>query len=125
MFNWVANYTYHRYSEMIPDVQIVQRDLEGRFLADQPRIDAAAVALYEKSPELAIDYLTEYSCRVADATVDRWRKLGEDLLVKYMDGNLKDEHGHVHHPGYPESWYRKVVEETGDHLKYKELEKKE
>jgi len=125
VFNWVANYTYHRYSEMIQDVQIVQRDLEGRLLADQPRIDAAAVALYEKSPEHAIDYLTEYSCKVADATVVRWRKLGEDLLVKYMDGNLKDELGHVHHPGYPESWYRKVVEETGDHLKYKELETEE
>ncbi|MCK4537284.1 MAG: C69 family dipeptidase [Candidatus Krumholzibacteria bacterium] len=124
-FNWVSNYAYSRYSEMIKDIIIVQRDLEGKSLADQSVIDAAAAALFEKSPGLAIDYLTEYSCKVADATVARWRRLGEDLLVKYMDGNLKDELGNVKHPGYPESWYRKVVEETGDHLLLRELEKNE
>ncbi|MBU8921832.1 MAG: C69 family dipeptidase, partial [Bacteroidales bacterium] len=124
-FNWVSNYAYSRYSEMIGDIIIVQRDLEGKFLADQSVIDDAAASLFEKSPGLAIDYLTEYSCRTADATVARWRRLGEDLLVKYMDGNLKDELGNVKHPGYPESWYRKVVEETGDHLLLKELEKDE
>ena len=122
VFNWVSNYTYSRYSEMIVDVRLLQAELEGTYLADQPRIDAAATALYEQSPNLAIDYVTEYSCRTADATVDRWRQLGTDLIVKYMDGNLKDELGNVKHPGYPESWYKKVSEATGDHLKYKKLE---
>lgn len=125
VFNWVANYTYSRYSEMIVDVRLLQAELEGKALADQPRIDAAAAALYEKSPNLAIDYVTEYSCTTADATVDRWRTLGTDLIVKYMDGNLKDELGNVKHPGYPESWYRKVSGATGDHLKYKKLEGEE
>ena len=125
VFNWVSNYTYSRYSEMIVDVRLLQAELEGTYLADQPRIDAAAAALYEQSPNLAIEYVTEYSCRTADATVDRWRTLGTDLLVKYMDGNLKDELGNVKHIGYPESWYRKVSEATGDHLKYKPLEGEE
>jgi hypothetical protein len=107
---------------MIVDIRLVQRELEGTYLADQPRIDEAAETLYKQSPNLAIDYLTDYSCRTADATVERWRRLGTDLLVKYMDGNLKDELGNVKHPGYPESWYRKVAGETGDHLKYKPLE---
>jgi dipeptidase len=125
VFNWVSNYTYLRYSEMIVDVRLLQAELEGKYLADQPRIDEAAAALYEQSPNLAIDYVTEYSCRTADATVDRWRRLGTDLLVKYMDGNLKDELGNVKHIGYPESWYRKVSGATGDHLKYKPLEGEE
>ncbi|MBN2069954.1 MAG: C69 family dipeptidase [Candidatus Krumholzibacteriota bacterium] len=125
VFNWVSNYAYSRYSEIIPDIQVVQRDLEGKYLADQKRIDESALTLYEQSPGLAIDYLTDYSCSAADGTVKRWRKLGEELLVKYMDGNLKDELGNVSHPGYPESWYRKVVDETGDHLRYLELEKGE
>ena len=125
VFNWVSNFAYSRYSDMIRDIRIVQRGLEGSFIASQDGIDQAASALYKQSPRLAVDYLTDYSCRTADATVARWRKLGEDLLVKYMDGNLKDEMGHVHHPSYPESWYREIVDDAGDRLLYRELEKKE
>ncbi|MBN2184522.1 MAG: C69 family dipeptidase [Candidatus Krumholzibacteriota bacterium] len=125
VFNWVSNFAYSRYSEIIPDILIIQRDLEGKYLADQKRIEDSALALYKQSPGLAIDYLTDYSCRVSDGTVKRWKKLGEDLLVKFMDGNLKDELGNVSHPGYPEAWYRKIADETGDHLKLLELESKE
>ncbi|MCK4236450.1 MAG: C69 family dipeptidase [Candidatus Krumholzibacteria bacterium] len=125
VFNWVANYAYSRYSDMIRDIQVVQRDLEGSFLSEQPVIDKAALALYEQSPGLAVDYLTEYSCRIGNATVGRWKKLGEDLIVKYMDGNIKDELGKVTHPGYPESWYRKITEESGEHFQHKALETEE
>jgi dipeptidase len=125
VFNWVANFAYGRYSEMVVDIRLLQRELEGAYLADIPRVDAAAMALYEKSPQLAIDYVTDYSTRTADSTVDRWRTLGTDLIVKFMDGNMKDELGNVKHIGYPESWYRKVSEATGDHLKYKPLEGEE
>ncbi len=123
VFNWVANYAYSRYVDMIRDIQVVQRDLEGSFLAAQPRIDEAALALYKQSPGLAIDYLTEYSCTTAQNTVARWRTLGEDLLVKYMDGNVKDELGHVTHPKYPDSWYRTIVEDAGERLKQTEYKK--
>jgi hypothetical protein len=53
--------------------------------------------------------------------VKRWKELGEFLIYKYLDGNVKDEHGKVTHPGYPKSWYKKIVDETGDHLKTIEL----
>ncbi len=49
-FNRVANYAYSRYSDMIVDIRRVQRELEGRFLAESKDVDAAAVALYEQSP---------------------------------------------------------------------------
>jgi len=125
VFNWVSNYAYSRYCDMIKDIQVVQRELEGKYLADQPEIEKAALALYKKAPQLAIDYLTDYSCKVGNATVKRWKKLGESLLVKYMDGNVKTELGHVTHPGYPKSWYRKIVQETGDHFKMRRLEGEE
>ncbi|MFZ5515477.1 MAG: C69 family dipeptidase [Candidatus Zhuqueibacterota bacterium] len=120
---WVFNnYTYSRYSDMIVDVQKVQRELEGRFLADQAGIEKAALELFNKSPRLAVDYLTEYSVKTGNETVKRWKKLGEFLIYKYLDGNVKNELGKVTHPGYPQSWYRTIVKETDDHFKMKKLE---
>lgn len=122
VFNFVSNFSYLRYCDMIKDVQKVQRELEGKFLADQPEIEKAALTLYNKSPQLARDYLTDYSVKLGSSTVKRWMKLGEFLLYKYLDGNVKDELGKVTHPGYPESWYRRIVEENGEHFEMKKLE---
>ncbi len=123
VFNYVSNFAYLRYNDMIKDVRRVQRELEGGFLADQVEIEAAALALYKQSPRLAADYLTEHSLRCAEYTIQQWRKLGEFLLYKYLDGNVKDELGKVKHPGYPESWYQKVAAATGDNLAMRKLER--
>ena len=119
VFNFVSNFAYSRYSDMIKDIQVVQRELEGKFMAMQPEVDKAALELYNRAPQLARDYLTEYSVKQGDETVKRWKKLGEFLLFKYLDGNVKDELGKVTHPGYPKSWYEHVAKETGDKLKVK------
>ncbi|MFQ6093111.1 MAG: dipeptidase [bacterium] len=121
VFNFVSNFTYLRYCDMIKDVQKVQRELEGTFLANQPQIEKAALSFYETAPQLAIDYLTKYSVKQGDAVTKRWRRLGEHLIYKYLDGNVKDELGQVTHPGYPESWYRRIVEENGEHFKVKKI----
>ncbi|MCK4639873.1 MAG: C69 family dipeptidase [Candidatus Marinimicrobia bacterium] len=125
VFNFVSNYCYLRYSDMIKDVQIVQRELEGKFMADQADVEELTLKLYNESPQLAIDYLTEYSVNLGNSTVKRWKKLGEFLIYKYLDGNVKDELGNVKHPGYPKSWYRKIVDETGSHFKMIKLENEE
>ncbi len=125
VFNFVANYTYSRYSDMIQDVQLVQRELEGNFLAKQAETEAAALKLYRQSPELAREYLTKYSCEMAAYTVKRWKKLGEHLIFKYLDGNVKNEKGKVTHPGYPEEWRKRVADSTGDKLKSIQWKKKE
>jgi dipeptidase len=122
VFNFVSNYAYLRYSDMIKDIQKVQRELEGNFLADQPQIEEAALTLYKQSPQIARDYLSDYSVKLGESTVKRWKKLGEFLIYKYLDGNVKNELGNVTHPGYPESWYRHIVNETGDHFKMKKIE---
>jgi dipeptidase len=119
VFNFVSNYAYLRYSDMIKDIQKIQRELEGTFLADQTQIEEAALTLYKQSPLLARDYLSDYSVKLGDSTVKRWKKLGEFLIYKYLDGNVKDEMGNVTHPGYPELWYRRIVNENSDHFKMK------
>ncbi len=122
VFNFVSNYTYSRYSDMIKDVQKVQRELEGNFLMMQTDIEKEALALYATSPERARAYLTEYSKKQAATTVERWKKLGETLIFKYLDGNPKDEYNRPTHPANSDDWYRKIVKETGDSKKVKTIE---
>jgi dipeptidase len=122
VFNFVANYAYSRYRDMIQDIQIVQRELEGHFFSRQSTVEKAALELFRKSPELARDYLTDYSARQANKTVNRWRRLGEFLLTKYLDGNVRDELGKVTHPGYPAEWYKKVIEQNGELYRMRKLE---
>ncbi|HET7752660.1 MAG TPA: C69 family dipeptidase [Anaeromyxobacteraceae bacterium] len=117
VFNFVSNWAYGRYSDMIQDVQKVQRELESGFLARQPELEKAALALHATSPGLARDYLTRYSVEQGDRTTARWRKLGESLIAKYLDGNVRDEHGKVKHPDYPESWRRRMAQDGGDRLR--------
>jgi len=117
VFNFVSNFAYSRYCDMIRDVQTVQRELEGGYFGNQATVEDAAMALYRQSPSLARDYLTEYSVSLGEAAVARWKKLGEFLVWKYMDGNVKNEFGRPTHPGYPKEWYRRIADDTGDRLK--------
>lgn len=121
VFNWVANFAYSRYCDMIQDIQKVQQELEGSFLGNQKHIEEAALVLYRQSPQLAKEYLTKYSVTQGEKVVERWKKLGEFLLWKYLDGNVKDEFGKPTHPGYPEHWLRVIAKETGDRLKVKPI----
>jgi dipeptidase len=120
IFNWVANTAYGRYSDMIVDIQGVQRELEGKFIAEQPDIESHAVKLYGQSPIQVREYLTQYSVAQADLVLARWKKLGEFLLWKHLDGNLHMEKGpsaRREHPRYPDSWYRRIVQEKGEAIK--------
>jgi dipeptidase len=117
VFNQVSNYSYLRYSEMIIDVQKAQQQLESKYLGAQADVDSAALALHKQSPRLAREYLTKYSVNAGEEVVARWRELSKELLYKFLDGNLKDEHGKVKHPGYPEGWYKAVAAATGQKLR--------
>jgi dipeptidase len=116
VFNWVSNQAYSRWSDMIVDVQRAQGELEGQFLADQSEVEKVALELHKQTPEQARQYLTAYSVNQGDKVHTRWRKLGEQLLVKYIDGNVRDEQGKVNHPKYPDSWYRHIVKDAGSRL---------
>jgi len=65
---------------------------------------------------------------MANYTVKRWQELSNWLLVKYIDGNVKKEvdgkfkrnpWGYPvspSQPGYPDSWKKTVIDESGDKL---------
>ncbi len=120
IFNWVANTAYGRYSDMIVDIQKEQRNFESMFMAEQPAVESHALGLYAKSPVEAREYLTRYSASQADLVLAVWKKLGEFLLWKYLDGNVHTDTGKAakrEHPRYPDEWYRRIVQEKGDFIK--------
>ena len=117
VFNFVANYANVRYSDMIVDIQAVQSDLEGTFLALQPAVERTAVELARSDPELMTRYLTDYCVSHGELVVRRWRQLGEHLLTKYNDGYVKDEQGRPREDGYAEGWLRTVLKSRPDQFR--------
>lgn len=128
VFNRVANFAYLRYDLIIQDIKKVQSELETKFAAYSSVIDAAALKLWDTSPKLANEFLTDYSVNMSNYTVQRWQELSNWLLVKYIDGNIKKEKdgnfiqnpwGYPvapSQPGYPDSWKKTVIEDTGEKL---------
>lgn len=131
VFNRVAHFAYLFYNRVMPDIKAVQSELEDKFVNYVEATDAAALKLYEKDQQLAVDYLTDYSYNMAEMTVKRWKNLSEFLLVKYLDGNMKQEKdgeflrnpwGYPQppkFPGYPDADKKRLIEETGDKFLYK------
>lgn len=128
----VTNFTYLRYDYIFKDVKRAMDRFENRCLAEQPAVDVAAKMLYEKNPELAVDFITDYSVNTAQSLFKQWVDLDEYLLVKYIDGNIKKEssegvfidNGNNHNiptspsqPGYSEKWKRAVAKDAGETLK--------
>ena len=129
--NWVSNMVYSRYSDKIVHVNELQSKLESNFENQQLEIEKKALAIYNESKADAINFLTNYTNTNVEQGLNEWKKLGEYLMIKYVDGVVKkedngefkrNEHGEPaspDRPGYPNEHYRKVIEETGD--KYKIL----
>lgn len=129
VYNWVSNMVYDKWNLMYPDLKALQSKMESSFMQMEPAIDKAAVELYEKNPKEAIAFLTEYSDMQAEQATRKWKQFGEFLLVKFIDGNIKQEvngqfiengHGLPAKPksaGYSEDFYRAIVKESGDRLK--------
>jgi dipeptidase len=82
-FDYVDFHTQAVYSHAIKDVRMAQEEWEGKAFARMDSTDKIALELYNKDPEEAIVYLTDYSNNQANAVVNAWWKLGDDLLVKY------------------------------------------
>ncbi len=133
--NFVANQAYNRYSQMIPDIRRVQRELEDGFAAGVAEIEPWATALCQSGEqEKAVKMLNDFSHRMADSSTARYKQLGDYLLVKYLDGNIKREKdgefqrtstGLPASPifgGYSDDYYRAIARETGDRLKVTKID---
>lgn len=134
-FNEVSNFCYSRYVDMIKDVQKVQGALENKFQNFIPLTDQAALSLWNKGEkDLACQFLTDFTSAQVENTMESWKNLYHYLMIKYKDGNVmvekngqfeRNESGKLPvsplHPTYPESWYRKILEDNGnkEHFKVK------
>ncbi|RLD56391.1 MAG: dipeptidase, partial [Bacteroidetes bacterium] len=127
VFNMVSNFAYTRYNLIHPEIRAEQTALEDKFLQEVKEMDKKATALYENNKEGAIAMLTDYSTKTGDETVKHWLNFYTYLFTKYMDGNVKAKRetpeGYkyvtpdINQPGYGKDWYKKIVDETGDHFK--------
>ncbi len=127
--NYVANQAYNRYSQMIPDIRRVQGELENAM--EKAVVEMTANAADKPSREVAkeLKHLSDYWA--AKATIE-YKALGDYLLVKYLDGNIKKENGgrfartpdgmpeQPEFGGYNERYFRSIVKDAGERLKISE-----
>ena len=108
VFNLVSNFAELKWSYMVKDIVKVQSRLEGRFVRMIPAVDQAALTLHASDPELARQYLNDYSNAQANAVHKQWLALSKQLICKYNDGYVKDEKGRPREVGYPAEWLQDV-----------------
>ena len=125
IFNMVSNFAYLRYNLIEPDIREAMNELDEKFKKEVAEIDQKAKALYQSSPYRATKMVSDYSINAGQYTFERWKELFQFIMMKYVDGNVKKEDDgefmtngtgviELEQPGYPEWWYRTVVEKTGD-----------
>ena len=140
LFNRTTNFAYMRYDMISADIRKVTDKWENDMLDNVQRVNARVGRM---SPAARQNYLTQLSVETAQQLFERWQKLNNYLLVKYMDGNVKSEHGDVltfldgdggpahfvdngngrqipdkiQFPGYNEKWKRAVAADNGETLK--------
>lgn len=132
--NWVSNMVYTRYNDMSEDMKKVQSYLEDSFRASQPQIEERVSEIYKQSKEEAVQHLTNYTNKLVNEGIAEWKKLGEFLMVKYIDGVIKqEENGQFKRnpyglpsnplrPGYSNEYYQKIIDQTGDKYKVQPIE---
>ena len=130
VFNRLAHFKYLFYNRVIDDIEAVQHELEDKYQEQVKGVDNQAVMMIKNGKtDEAVAMLTDFAAKSGANTVRRWKELDNYLLVKYLDSNVKQEengefkrNGHGYpakpqQPGYPDSWKKQVIEETGDRFK--------
>lgn len=117
--NMVSNMVYPRYSQLFPELKTVRDSLETSYFANQISIEKQAADLYQTDKAAALKLLNNYSNTKADEMLASWKRLATRIIVKYNDMAVKKEKDgkllqSVTRPGYPASFGRKLVKETGD-----------
>ena len=88
LVNRVAQFCYLRYNQVGAEVRSVVDAHEMEMMERVAAADAMATAM---SPRKAVKYLTRLSVEAADELFYKWKTLDEYLLVKYIDGNTKQQ----------------------------------
>ena len=131
--NYVANQAYNRYSQMIPDIRRVQNAEEQTLDSEVKALMAAVKGMDEAE---ALNVVRNHSMMASQRYLRNYKNLGDYLLVKYLDGNVKKEKDgkfmrtpegmcvSPDFPGYDERYYRSIVEDAGDRLLVQDPNKK-
>ncbi|MDE7406905.1 MAG: C69 family dipeptidase, partial [Muribaculaceae bacterium] len=130
--NYVANQAYNRYSQMIPDIRRVQNALEDSMATGVKQLEERVAKLPKSKQNAELQAFTNHW---AENSTRQFKQLGDYLLVKYLDGNIKAEttpghfartpEGMCARPqfgGYDERYFRSIVNDAGERLRVIELE---
>ncbi|MBO4340749.1 MAG: C69 family dipeptidase, partial [Bacteroidales bacterium] len=154
--NRISNACYKMYNVMAPYVRAKADAFETDQIERRTHsVDSMAVTLYNqvaiklqkkmtsgknsmmprKPFKNVTKYITNYCAKTAQDQFKAWVALEEELLVKFMDGNVKQQNPdgsfkHTEHskvipakvewPGYTELWKETVAQEHGDIIQVKE-----
>ena len=133
MCNRVANACYKMYDQMAPVVRTAIDDFENYQMdVAVPQMDAVLSDLMSAGRVVkALKKMTDYSVNTAMTQFEKWTRLEELLLVKFIDGNVKaqNEDGSFVHseysegipdgisqPGYTDKWKEAVARDNGNTL---------
>ncbi len=112
----VSTYADLKWSYMSKDVQECIDKYEGHAIDSQAAIEAAALELYGRDPQQAIEFLTTYCNRNVETVRDAWWELLDHLMWKYNMGFVTGN-GRVNSVSYPTEWLKRVVElDEPDHF---------
>jgi len=124
-FNFVANFANLRFSDMIQDIQKVQKEIEDLEFGIQPAIEQSALNLANTQPQMVPVFLTRYCLSNAQMNLEQWWTLADSLITKYNDGYVQDEKGNPRELGYPKPWLREELKKNPGKFTVKEKPKKE
>ncbi|MCF7886360.1 MAG: C69 family dipeptidase [Candidatus Marinimicrobia bacterium] len=82
-FNRLGTLTAQRFRDMVKDVQKEWDMVQSEMFARQKSIEAKAMQLYEKDPEKAIRFLTDYTNKRGQEVVKKAWEMGDMLWTKY------------------------------------------
>lgn len=130
--NKVTHFAYLFYDRVAPVIRKEIEKHENGCIARVAEDDAKALAMIQGgNRSQALAFLTEESKAMTSQLFNRWKELENELLVKYMDGNVKkqDEEGNYllqtpgtaipaspAHPANRERWIRSIVKDNGETL---------
>lgn len=133
LFNKVAQFAYLYYDRVAPELRgfIDKYEQENEALLEQQ--DAKTVAMLEAgNRDGALASMTAFCAERSQYLFDSWKGMENYLLVKYMDGNIKQQNPDGSfkdngagkdipdsplHPEFRERWLRSIVQDHGDVVK--------
>lgn len=84
-FRHVSQLCNFRYQPMSKDVELVWKEIEDKAFTGQQAFETEMTAQFKKDPANAREALTRYCVDMAESSVERYWKLGEELWGKYTN----------------------------------------